>query len=349
MIRTLAILTLFAVLIGASKAQQSDAPPVDGKLSEIGDVTIVADTDKLIAQAQQQMSDISKDVDAKERANEFKTIRSLRLRLNKRSLELRALLESFRQYKLSQTSQLQQKQNSMQNNTSNKLQAGLLNVEEERAKQQIDKSKTDLEALKSQLASAGDDTMKRELADQIAKNTLDIREREAQIPLYEQKKIELTEGSATSKKEVDDLNNTLAKVDSVLSRAQTTLRNLDETLVEIDEQSNSLLQTDILSINYTDRSTYIFAILVGAVIIGFFGIAFRSDKVRDAIFTGESGIQFVTLFSLVIAIILFGVLKILEGKELAALLGGLSGYILGRGSHVQGEVSPSAKDPKTPS
>jgi hypothetical protein len=47
---------------------------------------------------------------------------------------------------------------------------------------------------------------------------------------------------------------------------------------------------------------------------------------------GEFGIQFVTLFSLIIAIILFGVLKILEGRELAALLGGLSGYILGRTS-----------------
>jgi hypothetical protein len=38
------------------------------------------------------------------------------------------------------------------------------------------------------------------------------------------------------------------------------------------------------------------------------------------------------LFFLVIAIILFGILRILEGKELSALLGGLSGYILGRGT-----------------
>jgi hypothetical protein len=56
---------------------------------------------------------------------------------------------------------------------------------------------------------------------------------------------------------------------------------------------------------------------------------------RSPAFVGcrrESGTQFVTLFSLLIAIILFGVLKILEGKELAALLGGLSGYVLGRGS-----------------
>jgi len=73
-----------------------------------------------------------------------------------------------------------------------------------------------------------------------------------------------------------------------------------------------------------------FAILIACVIIGFFAVSFRDDKIRQAIFSGEAGIQFLTLFSLVIAIILFGITQILEGKELAALLGGLSGYILGR-------------------
>lgn len=55
------------------------------------------------------------------------------------------------------------------------------------------------------------------------------------------------------------------------------------------------------------------------------------------IFAGQAGIQFVTLFSLVIAIILFGIITILEGKELAALLGGLSGYILGRATPTGGK------------
>jgi hypothetical protein len=74
----------------------------------------------------------------------------------------------------------------------------------------------------------------------------------------------------------------------------------------------------------------IFAVLVAAVIAGFFTIAFQDERVRHQIFAGQAGIQFVTLFSLVIAIILFGIIEILEGRELAALLGGLSGYILGR-------------------
>jgi hypothetical protein len=58
-------------------------------------------------------------------------------------------------------------------------------------------------------------------------------------------------------------------------------------------------------------------------------MAYIDPQVRREIFAGQAGIQFVTLFSFVIAIILFGIIDILEGKELAALLGGLSGYILG--------------------
>jgi len=340
-----AVLIALTVLLACveSKAQEAEGATVDPKLSQIGDVTIIADTDKLVAQAQKEMSDISKDVDEKQRAREFKTIRLLRLRLNKRSLELRALLESFRQYKLSLASQLQQKQNSIQTSASSKLQADLISVEQERMKQQIESRKTDLEAQKKKLSETADESTKRALGSEVADIEFELKQRQAQLPLIEQKKAELLGVGTTTQKEIDDLNSTLRKVDAVVSRAQTTLRNLDQTLVELDEESNSLLQTEILSIGYTDRSTYIFAILVGAVIVGFFGVAFRSQRVQEAIFTGESGIQFITLFSLVIAIILFGVLKILEGKELAALLGGLSGYILGRHSAVAHQVPGPAQ------
>jgi hypothetical protein len=74
----------------------------------------------------------------------------------------------------------------------------------------------------------------------------------------------------------------------------------------------------------------IFAILIGLVIIGFFILSYADEAVRRAIFSGQTGIQFLTLFSIVIAIILFGITSILGDKELSALLGGLSGYILGR-------------------
>jgi len=84
--------------------------------------------------------------------------------------------------------------------------------------------------------------------------------------------------------------------------------------------------------------------LVGIVIVGFFLIAARDEDVRRQVFSGQAGLQFITLFSLIIAIILFGIVEILEGKELSALLGGLSGYILGRTT-----TQPTASDPaRTP-
>src|ERR1043165_8065053 len=89
-----------------------------------------------------------------------------------------------------------------------------------------------------------------------------------------------------------------------------------------------------------------FAALIAIVIGGFFLLASRDEVMRRAIFSGETGIQFLTLFSLVIAIILFGIINILEGKELAALLGGLSGYILGRTSQRTGTAASQSSSPE---
>nr|WP_136249805.1 hypothetical protein [Ningiella ruwaisensis] len=76
-----------------------------------------------------------------------------------------------------------------------------------------------------------------------------------------------------------------------------------------------------------------FVALVAIVIIGFYVIALKKENIAESIFAGEKGIQFVTIFLIVISIILFGIMGVLESKELSALLGGLSGYILGRVSN----------------
>jgi hypothetical protein len=94
------------------------------------------------------------------------------------------------------------------------------------------------------------------------------------------------------------------------------------------------------------KMSAVFAGLVGLVIVGFFVMAGLDEKVRREIFAGQAGIQFVTLFSLVIAIILFGIIDILEGKELAALLGGLSGYILGRATPTKKERESTEEEEK---
>ncbi len=73
-----------------------------------------------------------------------------------------------------------------------------------------------------------------------------------------------------------------------------------------------------------------FACLLGGLLLVFVAVVFRSQKNIAHYFFSDTGLQFITLFVLIISIILFGILKILEGRELAAILSGIAGYILGK-------------------
>jgi uncharacterized protein (DUF2164 family) len=106
----------------------------------------------------------------------------------------------------------------------------------------------------------------------------------------------------------------------------------------IESRMNDLIDIERPRQTFKMRMSIIFASLVGITILGVFVLCWKDESVRKQIFSAQAGIQFVTLFSLVIAIILFGITQILEGKELAALLGGLSGYILGRATPASAEV-----------
>lgn len=55
--------------------------------------------------------------------------------------------------------------------------------------------------------------------------------------------------------------------------------------------------------------------LIAIVVGGFYVIAWYKDGIATKIFGGEMGMQFVTLFLIVIAIILFGIMGTLEGRE----------------------------------
>ena len=113
-------------------------------------------------------------------------------------------------------------------------------------------------------------------------------------------------------------------------RFQAALKAKEKELFEIESKISAALGRDVVAQEFKSQISLYFAVLLGFMILCFFGVAFYDEKVRNTIFSGQSGMQFVTLFSLIIAIILFGITGILEDKELAALLGGLSGYILGR-------------------
>jgi len=120
------------------------------------------------------------------------------------------------------------------------------------------------------------------------------------------------------------------ELDTLIIQRKSSLREMQNQKTAIDAELVHRLQQEVVQHGFKFKTSLTFAALVGVVIIGFFVIALRDKHVGREIFGGQAGIQFVTLFSLVIAIILFGIIDILEGKELAALLGGLSGYILGR-------------------
>lgn len=118
-----------------------------------------------------------------------------------------------------------------------------------------------------------------------------------------------------------------------LTEFRSRLNEKERQLSEIESQINDLLSRDIVAQEFKTKISFYFAMVVALMILGFFGISFYDEKVRITIFSGQAGMQFVTLFSLIIAIILFGITGVLGDKELAALLGGLSGYILGRYNH----------------
>lgn len=76
----------------------------------------------------------------------------------------------------------------------------------------------------------------------------------------------------------------------------------------------------------------IFSALILILLSLFFWFLYRkSDATIGNIFLSGNGIQFVTLFAIIISTILFGILGILEGRELAAILSGIAGFILGKG------------------
>lgn len=87
-----------------------------------------------------------------------------------------------------------------------------------------------------------------------------------------------------------------------------------------------------------------FSGLIAVLLLAFFAIIFkRSDVSLSKLLLSNSGLQFITVFILIIAIILFGILNVLGGSELAAILSGISGYILGKGGGAIAEMVENGK------
>lgn len=154
---------------------------------------------------------------------------------------------------------------------------------------------------------------------------------------------------AFNKKREADIKKT---IDESQAAIKTTAQSLSDNVVLVNSLYSSLdkIDSEIMGlIDVGDRDGYFkifisisFAILVSVVIIGFYRVASQDNVIVKEIFSNDSGIQFITIFSIIIAVILFGIIGVLEGKELSALLGGLSGFILGRGTSASRAGTPTA-------
>ena len=120
-----------------------------------------------------------------------------------------------------------------------------------------------------------------------------------------------------------------AVVDTTIRQLERDLNDETKDLRAMDTEISQRLNIQGKAQDFKSRVSAYFSLLVALVIGCFFLIANSDPTVKREIFSERQGLQFITLFVLIIAIILFGVTGVLEGKELAALLGGLAGYILG--------------------
>lgn len=326
-----------AIANGVSRTQ---ALPV---FTDVQDTDITALAAQLLKDAQEAVEKSKKDLNI-DPPTALANLRALRQDLIHVTPLLRTYADSLRQDK----SNILSYRNSIFTDGERQIQSFF-----ESSQRRLERDKSQLKVLEDQKAASGIAGGTPEIAKKIAVVKETIEERETEVADWDNQKTLAKERDIQANVEVKKYGDEIVKFSAAIKDADNTIRGLDSFLVRIDDLTGDLLNTETLKNTYTNTSTIIFSVLVGGVIVGFFVIAFISEKVRDAIFSGESGIQFVTLFSLVIAIILFGVLKILEGKELAALLGGLSGYILGRGSTQaspsrRGETSAGAVPPPAP-
>lgn len=97
-----------------------------------------------------------------------------------------------------------------------------------------------------------------------------------------------------------------------------------------------------------------FSGLIAVILFAFFMIIYRrSDTSLYKQMLSSAGLQFITVFVLIVTITLFGILNVLGGSELAAILSGISGYILGKGggeaiNKMTGEESKSTAKAEYP-
>ncbi len=148
--------------------------------------------------------------------------------------------------------------------------------------------------------------------------------------------------------ELTEKSGRLPSLTAELKKKRDDIEQKRASIAELEERIGIALNIETEKYFYRSIVSLIFASIVFFLVYRFFSVVDSDDAVRKSIFSGDAGIQFITLFSIVIAVILFGILEILGSNELSALLGGLSGYILGKHNKTAAPaVTPTPGAPAT--
>jgi hypothetical protein len=127
----------------------------------------------------------------------------------------------------------------------------------------------------------------------------------------------------------------LKQISSVIEQGNQLSKNMEKVKQDIYDcrsQIDSALAPEYKEQEFRTNISICFTILIGILLFVFFFIVYKkSDGNLAKELLSGNGLQFITLFVLIISVILFGILSILQSSELAAILSGISGYILGKG------------------
>lgn len=140
-------------------------------------------------------------------------------------------------------------------------------------------------------------------------------------------------------------SNTQEILSQRLATVNTQLKKIDADLRIVNRRLERLARLEEQAQSYKKSISTIFGVIMASLVVLFAWVCFDA-RVRRSVFRGAGGLQMVTLFSVVMAVVMFGMTNILEGKELSALLGSLIGYILG-GIHHRRDATSDSEDRAT--
>ncbi|MEM7269419.1 MAG: hypothetical protein AAF401_09210 [Pseudomonadota bacterium] len=155
-----------------------------------------------------------------------------------------------------------------------------------------------IETLEAEIAAAG-----------IARQDVNVSRRD--IPAYD--------GA------LNEIQSIRLQYESMRDQAQADAADVDQYITDFIANADTEAQS-------TWMVAAIFFLLMAAIIWQLFHNIGSDPEIKKSVFANDAALQFVALLSIIIAIIIFGITKILGGNELSALLGSIAGYILGRSS-----------------